>query len=89
MAAEAPTEDTVAVFDPMGSRRRPRGNATVEWGCSQEAARDRADPTSCKTATEPTPGAGWRTGVVIFEPGHTHPSQENSYGGKKQRVERK
>jgi hypothetical protein len=68
---------------------------------------------SSKTATEPTPGAGWRTGVVIFEPGwiikiglsalegdqstfrfktdggHTHPSQENSYGGKKQRVERK
>jgi len=39
MAAEAPTEDTVAVFDPMGSRRRPRGNATVEWGCSQEAAK--------------------------------------------------
>jgi hypothetical protein len=38
-AAEAPTEDTVAVFDPMGSRRRPRGNATVEWGCSQEAAK--------------------------------------------------
>jgi len=81
LAAEAPTEDTVAVFDPMGSRRRPRGNATVEWGCSQEAARDGGTPVVKPPRNQHRVRAGAR--------GWSSFSQENSYGGKRQRVERK
>lgn len=81
MAAEAPTEDTVAVFDPMGSRRRSRGNATVEWGCSQEAARDGGTPVVKPPRNQHRVRAGAR--------GWSSFSQENSYGGKRQRVERK